>query len=282
MQSWQTEVYRSLVQILYWRDYRYAEGHRGTLLDFECDIMADTFADDGPYAKDAELGNDWLRRYEAGGWSRKTGEYYYTVPRPDRRKAVFDSVEHSGLVTQAAIAPHTGDAGLAERIAAERGYGRFANQRILAGTFRGVFHGRGKSDEGMIESVLLVHFIPGERYFRTRLLRAYYSRHTGESDRAFKARIDSYNLDTSGRDDAFGSFGTNYGRIFGRSDDTDRHASEFAFDKKGRRVLAMTVRAEGDGTGLRLALAQKPAEIDRAIGLLYRIDEEMAPPLAAE
>lgn len=187
MQSWTSEVYRSLVQILYWREYRYAEGRNGTLLDLECDILAQEIEAEENGGPEVEIGNDWLRRYEAGGWRRKTGHYYFTTPRPDRLKTVLDFVERSGHVTRAAVEEHIGDAARAQRIAAERGYDLFGDQRILAGTFRGMFHGSICVDEPVIEVILLIHFIPGEAYFRTRLLQVAYHRRnadrleTGES-----------------------------------------------------------------------------------------------------
>lgn len=88
MQTWNSETQRYLVLLTYWRDYRYKRPVRGTLLDFECDVFLGDFVADGPLDEEQSIGGDWLRRYMDGGVNRKTGEYYFTLPRAERLEAI--------------------------------------------------------------------------------------------------------------------------------------------------------------------------------------------------
>lgn len=268
MSKWIAETMRSAAQLCYWRNYRYVQSERGNELDFQCDILAPCIEAEMAGGPEIFVGGDWLRRYMTGGWNRRTGHYYHTVPGPERLQAINDFIARKNMLTAAALQDHTGDAHHAARIAAMRKFNRFADQRLLAGTFRGTFHGSIETAYGMRESVLLIHFLPGEAYFRTRLFQAEYRRGTNEN--------------TSTRADAFASFGTNEGRIFGGDDQCEYHATGFSFDKKGRRGLALEIAGDDEDGKMRMTLCRQPGDIDRAIDLLHRFSALQRRMLAAE
>ena len=285
--DWNSEVLRSATQAVYWHSYRYALGERGTVLSMALDILADSFIDEGPFSSETTEPYEWLRRYMDHYRDGKTGRSVYTIPRPDRHKAVQAFIEPSGFLTPAALLDHNEPAYAATYVASSRGYDRFADQTLLDGTIRGTFMGTALTATGLSQCVLLCHFLKGEEYFRVRLFETVYQRREREDETALVRRAENLEWDTWSKRDGFGAFGTNMGALFllrGENDGaTGFDVSEFAFDNKGRRVLALTATPNNDrGPSIRFSLCQRPREIERSLSILRLISRELDCPLAAE
>ncbi len=118
--TFESEVRRSMAEILYWRDYRYRDGTPGTMLEYVNDVVADEAASEGPFSKDDANADEWLRRYSVGSWKRSTGEYYFTTPQPQRLASLDRLVEERGLILPVAIMPHEASETMARLIAEAR------------------------------------------------------------------------------------------------------------------------------------------------------------------
>lgn len=280
MKKWQIEVNRTLGELAYF--HQTIDGaRRGTLLDFEAEVMADSFVYENPFFDGVNIGGDWLRRHIIGGWNKRTNDYYFTIPRPDRLQALTAFIAKKGFVIDIAIDDHREAMNSAWRIALLSGFDRFADQRLLSGTFRGMFHGVRAGDGELQEFILLVHFIKGEPFFRIRLIQCDYSG-AGQSFEA-QTRFDAFSYDRWDISDLFAIFGTNEGRVFGGQGNGVLTASDYVFACKGRRVVELTLSGLDGGHGsVRLKLCRQPADIDRAIGLLKRLSADMGSSLAAE
>lgn len=249
--TYSNEIIRLITEIAYCRDFRYANC-RGTLLDFECAILEPLIVAETEIGPEVEIGNDWLRRYMTGSWRKTDGHYFYTMPRPERLEMVTRYLKEQGLLVPAMLREHTGTISEAWRIRDARGY-RLSDNRILGGTFRGVYSGSACTAGGQNETFLLSCFVPGEDLFRIRLVWA----------------NDSAGIAVT---DAFASFGTEDGRIFCRGDGgADLALDRYRFISKGRRVSEFTL-GSSDQTGeqIRLELCRKPEQINRMLSLFRR------------
>ncbi len=279
--SFKIEALRGLAETAYFRGYRYATGLRRSYQDFACDIMADTFCDEDPLVEHEPEKGEWLRRYFSVTHHRKTGRPYYTIPRSDRYQALLSFMAKKGLITAVTVEDHRQDIFKAKRQALLSAYETFADQGYLAGTFRGMLHGVAEYDHCALEFILLIHLLYGEPLFRARLVQAEYSLKGANSKH--ESRLLAFAYDRSSRIDAFAAFGVKEGRIFGGQSNGVMTATDFAYDKRGRRVLEMTLSGVHEDAGaVRLKLCRQPADIDRAIGLLKRFSADMARPIAAE
>lgn len=285
--DWNSEVVRSATQAVYWHTYRYAPGERGTVLAMALDILADSFIDEGPFSLEKTEPSEWLRRYMDHYRDGKTGRSVNTIPRPDRYKAVRAFIESSGFLTPAALLDHTEPAYAATLVASSEGYDRFADQTLLDGTFRGAFMGTALTRTGLSQCVLLCHLLKGEEYFRVRLFETVYQRRGGEDETALFQRAENLEWDTWSKRDGFSALGTMHGALFllrGKgSSAAGCDVSDFAFDKKGRRILALTATPDNDqGPPVRFNLCQRPRDIERSLSILRLISRELDCPLAAE
>lgn len=276
MTKWQQQIRRSAAQALYWRDHRYAVDQKGTVQTFIADILADDYAEEGPFSPETTDPAEWLRRYIGDYRDKKTGRCVYTIPGHDRYEAVQNFVEAVGFLASVALLDHTEPAYAAALVASANGYDRFADQTLLAGTFRGMFLGATLTDNGLTQCIFLCHFIPGEEYFRVRVFETLYPRRAGENDAALIERAAQMDWESWSRRDGFASFNPVFGALFllrgecGGASGYD--VSDFAFDSKGRRVLALTATPQEDGgSPIRFQLAQQPGDIDHCLAILRQI-----------
>lgn len=283
MSKWNLETLRSLLEIAYHRDYRYTEGQRGTLLDLECAVMEPRIEAEINGEPEVFVGGDWLRRFMTGSWRKTDGHYFYTVPRRERLVLLHRYLGEQGLLLPAMLSEHSGRIGPARRIRDERGY-RLADQRILAGTFRGVFAGSVTTPEGISEAVMVICFVPGDDLFRIRVFRAWYRDGVDASADDAGQHFNAFNFTHCAVTDAFASFGTEDGRIFCRDDGAgDLVADDYTFISKGRRVSQFTLAgAEETNPAIRLRLCRRPAQIIRMLNVIRAIDAAMNRPIAAE
>ncbi|WP_339635148.1 hypothetical protein [uncultured Sneathiella sp.] len=289
MSKYQEQVRRSAAQANYWRDYRYvhkkreALKSRGTLLDFKNDIMplSDEELNNSFFDSDASESSEWLRRYIDYYIQKETGRGIYTMPKPDRYKAVQAFVEGNGFLPRITLFDHSESAYAAALVASAKGYDCYADERLLAGTFRGTFLGASLNAEDLCEYVLQCHFIPDEQYFRIRLFGALYQRRRGEDDEGLVQRSKSMGWDSWSMRDGFASFATNLGALFfldGEKGGTSGYdANGFAFDNTGRRALGFTATPQDEaGNLVRFQLCRQPDDIDRYLDILHRISAELS------
>jgi len=106
--TWAYEAMRSLGQLCYWRNYRYARPRGGTALTYTNDV-----ADFQPVLKSDDVdeyeGCTWHERWYAGYHECRTGRYVFTKPQPDRLAAALAYIKNAGVVTAVALAAHAGD-----------------------------------------------------------------------------------------------------------------------------------------------------------------------------
>ena len=305
MTNWSAEVTRAAAETLYWRHYRNSDGPQSTFHEFRADVIPEEellkpwkrSVNEG----DAKLNNrsrydnaadddstvEWLRRFARGHWMKTTGRYVFTTPRPKRLAQLRAFIDSRGLLTPVALADHTEPHSMAEAVAAAMGFDRFADQTLLAGTFRGMFTATALEPTLLIESVLLIHFLKGDSHFRVREIQVHYNRCQGEEPTTAVQRAGDLDFDEWRIRDGFASFGTNYGEIFLlRAHDGSSGgyaAAAFEFTDKGRRVSAFRATPGDDpGTQHQFRLCCRPTLIDRALQLLWRISDRKATVDAAE
>lgn len=256
------EAVRVLLEICYWRDYRYAYGERGTLLHLLCDVLEPLIEAEDCGGPEVSISGDWLRRFMIGYWRQGDGRYIYTIPTEERLKLIAQFLARKGMIIPAITSDHMGDYLAAQFIRDRRKY-RFADQILLSGTFRGAFYGETPLVDCGSKSALIIYFVPGEDFFRVRLIRALFARRDWEVDADLSVRFDRMDYDHLYIDDLFASFGTDLGVIFdGGGGATELEASDFQFISKGRRAHKMTLTDHMPGNaGTIYRLCRKPEEI---------------------
>ncbi|WP_340150661.1 hypothetical protein [uncultured Sneathiella sp.] len=283
MSKYQEQVRRSAAQANYWRDYRYAPERRDTLLGFKNDIipLSDEELNNPLYESGESESSEWLRRYIDYYLQKETGRGIYTMPKPDRYKAVQAFVEGNGFLPRVTLLDHSETAYAAALVASAKGYDCYADQRLLASTFRGTFLGASLSAADLCEYVLQCHFIPDEQYFRIRIFGALYQRRRGEDDEGLVQRSKSMGWDSWSMRDGFASFATNLGALFfldgEKGGASGYDAYDFAFDNTGRRVLGLTAIPQDEaGNLVRFQLCRQPDNIDRYLDMLHRISAKLS------
>ena len=281
--SWQIQANRSLAEMHYFCDYRYAPGTRRTLLDFECDILSPLIEKEECGGPEVHIGGDWLRRNITGHWQQTDGQYVHTNPNPERTALLLTHLKNNGYHVSSILDDHQGDLDAAITIRDEKSY-RFADLTVLAGTFRGAFIGKNETNQGIVELALFIFFVPGEDLFRVRIFETFYSRKEQISECRLKQQFETMQFDTWRVTDRFASFGTNRGCIFGGPVYASEYfADSFNFVSKGRRVSALTLTSANDNKGsIRLDLCRKPDQINRMLNIARAIDNTKAHPIAAE
>lgn len=305
MTGWSDEVLRAAVETHYWRNYRHRGRPRGTILEFQADLIPEeellekprkspddnrgTVNDASEEDKDRNdgLGSDWLRRFFGGHHERATGRYVFTTPKSKRLAQLRALVNEKRLLTPVALVDHTEPHAMAEAMAAAMGFDRFADQILLRGTFRGMLTATALTPTLISEAVLLTHFLKDESYFRVREIQVHYDRRQGEELSAAVQRAGNLDFDRWRVRDGFASFGTNYGEIFllrAHDGGFGGYAiSNLEFIDRGRRVAAFAAKSGDDpDTVHQFRLCCRPSLIDRAVQLLWRVSNKMAPANAAE
>lgn len=269
--TYKSEIQRLLSETAYFGDYRYCEDMRGTLLDFECDILEPLIENEIFGGPEINIGGDWLGRYMSGRRKKDTGEYYFTTPGPARLKLLTENLERNGYMISSILEDHSGDITEARTIQHQKGY-RFANQKLLAGTLRGAFIGFAEMDYGIAELVLVACLVPGEDLFRMRLFQTHYFSY-GVKQEELKAHYDAFDFNSWFASDRFASIGSGEGRIFGgRSSRADNWIGEFDFISKGCRICALTMSPiDGSIDPIRLELCRKPMQVKRMLGAVKAI-----------
>ena len=261
------EALRILLEIAYYRFYRFSDGGRQNLLDLLADILNPLIEAETMGGPDTALIGDWLRRFMFGYWRKSDGHYIYTVPHPSRMELVLQFLEERGLVIPFLVAAHQGDEEDAQTIRRKHGY-NYADARLLAGVFRGLFYGETLNENEGVKASFAVYLIPGERMFRVRFLRGVFEPGDTESVSAFAKRFQLQNPDRLHSSEMFGSLGTDFGIIYDGC--TALNASEFMFISKGRRISKFTLRDKT--TDIEFSLCRQPEAIDAALSLLRRAD----------
>ena len=282
MRNWSFETQRTLTETAYWRDYRHASGERGTWLDFKCDILEPLIEAELSGGPEVSVCGDWLERFAVGRWHKDSGEYYYTAPGKERLGLITRYLQRSGFILPLILMDHEADIVEACSIRDQKGY-RFANQKLLAGTFRGAFSGMAETDYGIYEAAAFLCFIPGEDLFRVRLIQTHYFDEDA-SGNSLKDRFASIGFNGWFVTDLFASFGTDEGRIFGGAISHDGFsADDFEFISKGRRVSAFTLSdSRGLQASMRMELCRKPDAINRMLDTCKAVWTARQQPLAAE
>ena len=294
--NWDDEIRRALTEAAYHIFYRYRNDVRGTWLEFFNDLQpVDPWIEDSPESETIEEeesneedeeppieDDEKLRRYGVGYWEKSSGRYIYTTPQSPLFDAILDFLEDKKFLTTIATTDHVQSAYIASVVATANGYDRYADQRLLAGTFRGTFFGTTLKASGLTQIVLMIHFIPGEEYFRVREIQVFYDRENDEDKLALVARAENLAWNSWRVRDGFAAFNTESGTLFLlRGDDAQLgsyNVSDFTFNKKGRRVLAFTATPTSNANDtVRFRFCEKPDEINRALSLLRRLSEEKGP-----
>ncbi|MCB2062400.1 MAG: hypothetical protein KDE25_02895 [Novosphingobium sp.] len=104
--TWSSEILRSLGQLCYWRDYRYADRLGGSALTYANDVIARQPLIKANGDLDDCEGYTWHERWYGGFHETRTGRYVFTTPQPHRYKAAVDFIAEAGLIAAIAIAPH--------------------------------------------------------------------------------------------------------------------------------------------------------------------------------
>ncbi len=242
--TYKIEILRSAAEACYWRDYRYDENHKDTMLDFLCDVEADDEIHDGPFADDEDPKPEWLRRFAIGYWQKKSGRYVYTIPKSDRLNKITVFVDQVGMLTPIALVDHRGDAQAGKKYALERGFDRFADQSLLAGALRGTFLAKTDQDN-FIEYILwMIHMVRGEIYFRVRTIVVRFVRRENEDSLALRLRARKMRWDSYCVHDGFAATGTDFGAVFLLGNSQLEYSIDgYDFDNKGRRILGFHAHA---------------------------------------
>jgi len=161
----------------------------------------------------------------------------------------------------------------------DHNYRRYGDAAYFAGRFRGQFHGSHVSDNEILHSVLLIHRLADEPYFRVRDVRAIYARDEDESMVDFTNRGRSLIFDAFDVADFFAATGTDFGCLFLRNG-PDIHIGDYEWNRKNTRIHAFT--ADKDRKEIRYVLCQKPEDIDFSLGILHAVSDLMKLPHAAE
>jgi hypothetical protein len=270
MSTWKSEVLRSLVQLCYWAFYLYGRNHRKTTLTFVNDIMA-LASPDIYLQSDAVEVPEWLRRYFAG-YTRRDGKYVYTIPAGDRLPKVLSYLHHSKVITPIATTDHALSLEAASKYAIERGYDRYGDQSYFEGRLRGQLFGSFYSKREIFRSVILVHLLPGESYFRAREVRIVFTRDYDEEPELFLSRSNSLIYDNYMVRDFFVATGASFGVLFSANSKSDEWIGNYKWDKKNNRILRFTAKLNSH-SWIDYVLCQKRTEIDWSLKILQSVSE---------
>lgn len=280
MSNWKYEVIRSAAQSCYWLNYRYAEDMKLTALDYVNDVMASDEVAGSPFDADVVETPIWHERWYSGHHEKPTGRYVYTTPRPERLDAALEFVAKSGLALPVALADHAGVPEQAEVYARAQGFDCYADQVYFAGRFRGNFITSGVEDRAAFHSVLMVHRVQGEEYFRVREVNVFYERDEEESDADFAARFESMVWDCYTVFDGWAATGTDFGSIFVLNRDgtmkPEFFIDNYRWDTKNNRILGFNASVDGSANAVvRFQLCQNPKQINLSIEVMRSVSEIM-------
>ena len=279
MNKYQLSVLACEAERVYFRDYRFAEGRRRSMLDMECDIKADLIADEIEGLNEVQIGGSWLEHMMPGSFNKKTGHFYQTFPREGslNRRLLLEFLDNKGFLHDLIMAPHDGAYQIAENIQKKQGY-KFSDPELMRGRFRNVYSGAVLVPNGVLETAIFIVMQRDETIFRVRIFEVFYRCRDGDTPYALWERVRGLEFDRAAVRDCFASFGTNSGMLYGGYNGAENRVNDISFNKKGTRALAMTLHKT---VPRRLQLRRLARDVQRFQNLLYAIEADLSPPLVA-
>lgn len=272
--TWNIETLRTACDKIYCRDYRYNDGARSTLLDFVCDIEADDTIADTPFDDDSLIQPEYLRRFIRGARNKQTGEWIFTVPRPDRLDRIVSFVREKNLLTEVALRPH--EAPRSSLSSTRNALSGFANQSLLSGSFRGEYFGATYFDHKIINTVLICNFIAEECAFRIREISVEYRRRRGETDLFLADRSNTADWDHCAIRDGFAALGAARGVIaiptHGNGKADRLLIGKYDWDRKNHRLTGFQMKpANIKSVGIDFKRCDQPQEINLSLQILQNL-----------
>jgi len=272
--SWTLNRIRAGFEQLYYRDYRYRKDGRRSMAALGYDLVPDDEIADSPFEIEDDKGiGDWPRRFIHGVVCKSTGVRTFTTPRRPRLERITRLVDEEGFFAKVSLCEHQLSMSDASKIAAPKGFNRYADQRITSGAIWGDFICSETSDNEALYSLLIWHHIAGENFMRVREITMKFIRGQQEPSHAFEVRVKSLcNAHYSVRD-YFGAVGVLFGSVFSADAEIFR-ISSFGFNNKGHRIESFSAVDRRAGSNLQYRLLQSPNDIDLALAIQRKIDED--------